>query len=72
MLESSRTSRAIPPEERATATADGIRLYVLDGGWIRATCDAAAAMSGVGSYWDRMLEMPIPRHLIRHPDDDMM
>ncbi len=54
------------------ATAVGIRLYTLDGGWIRAVGDDASSMSDDGAYEGRTLEMCVPCFLIRHPDGDLM
>jgi N-acyl homoserine lactone hydrolase len=54
------------------ARRDGIQLYTLDGGRIRATGEDAADMSDDGAYAGRTLEMPVPCFLIRHPDGDLM
>ena len=54
------------------ATSDGIRLYALDGGSIRATGDDATGMSDDGSYEGRTLDMPVPCFLIRHPEGDLI
>ena len=51
---------------------DGIRLYALDGGRVRATGSDAAEMSDDGAYAGRTLEMSVPCFLIRHPDGDLM
>jgi N-acyl homoserine lactone hydrolase len=52
--------------------ADGIRVYALDGGQIRATGTDATELSDDGAYDGRVLDLPVPCFLIRHPDGDLM
>jgi N-acyl homoserine lactone hydrolase len=54
------------------ATPDDIRLYVLDGGRIRATGNDATELADDGAYEGRILDLPVPCFLIRHPDGVLM
>jgi N-acyl homoserine lactone hydrolase len=47
-----------------------IRLYVLDGGFIRDY--DASDLSDDGAYNGRLIDLPAPCFLIRHPDGDLM
>jgi N-acyl homoserine lactone hydrolase len=50
--------------------APAIRLYVLDGGFIRDY--DASDLSDDGAYNGRLMDLPAPCFLIRHPDGDLM
>jgi hypothetical protein len=54
------------------ATPGEIGLYVLDGGRIHVIGSDAAEMADDGAYAGRILEMPVPCFLIRHPDGDLL
>ncbi|HEY8760696.1 MAG TPA: MBL fold metallo-hydrolase, partial [Candidatus Dormibacteraeota bacterium] len=48
----------------------GIRLYVLDGGQIKGY--DASDLSDDGAYNGRLIDLPAPCFLIRHPEGDLM
>jgi len=50
--------------------APAIRLYVLDGGLIRGY--DASDLADDGAYNGRLIDLPAPCFLIRHPDGDLM
>ncbi len=54
------------------ATADGIRIYALDGGRVHATGTDASELSDDGAYEGRTFDMAVPCFLIRHPHGDLM
>ena len=52
------------------SAAPAIRLYVLDGGLIRGY--DASDLSDDGAYNGRLIDLPAPCFLIRHPEGDLM
>jgi N-acyl homoserine lactone hydrolase len=50
--------------------APAIRLYLLDGGFIRGY--DASDLADDGAYNGRLIDIPAPCFLIRHPDGDLM
>ena len=52
------------------STAPAIRLYVLDGGFIRGY--DASDLADDGAYNGRLVDLPAPCFLIRHPEGDLM
>ncbi|MEO8461670.1 MAG: N-acyl homoserine lactonase family protein [Chloroflexota bacterium] len=49
-----------------------VRVYVLDGGRIRAAGTDATELADDGAYEGLTLDLPVPCFLIRHPDGDLM
>jgi N-acyl homoserine lactone hydrolase len=52
------------------SVAPAIRLHVLDGGFIRGY--DASDLADDGAYNGRLIDLPAPCFLIRHPDGDLM
>jgi N-acyl homoserine lactone hydrolase len=57
-------------EKLITVEAVAVRLYILDGGFIRGY--DASDLADDGAYDGRRVDLPAPCFLIRHPDGDLM